>query len=76
MSERIERVKEQLEFLALMIPAELAVGDRVEEIYANTTGTVTGFVGRDEVEVSWDDPAPEDNEVGNFSRAELIKLQG
>lgn len=54
---------------------DLSVGDRVEETYADTRGTVTGFDEADGVQVRWDDPMPEDEEVGgNWTRSELRKL--
>lgn len=67
--------REEFAALAILLPLELAVGDRVQEVYAETWGTVAGFVGQDEVLVDWDDPQAEDLEAGPVLRHELIKPQ-
>lgn len=74
--------KHWAEMMALKLsttPAEpepdLAVGDRVEEVYALTRGTIVGFDSADGVSVRWDEPMPEDDQVGgSWTRSELRKL--
>ncbi len=54
-------------------PAEVAVGDRVADVYADSQGTVTGFEGNGVV-VAWDDHQPEDDQLPLPERSDLRRL--
>lgn len=55
-------------------PAELVVGDRVADVYADSLGTVTGFEGGNGVVVKWDDHQPEDDQLPLPERSDLRRL--